>query len=185
MRGYWGNEKETSATLTPNGWLRTGDIGCWAQDGGLLLLGRAKDMIKSGGENIYAAEVESALGSHPGVKQVAVVGVRDPRLGEIAAALICLDDEWSWRGESIVERKDTSSIDWNPKHRTHQKHLSADLLSNDCSSKGLSRYKIPKLWVVQQEELPTTSLGKVNKSIVRTMLNNIQQRRSQPPRSML
>lgn len=185
MRGYWGQQKETDAILSEDGWMKTGDIGCWTQDGGLLLLGRVKDMIKSGGENIYAAEVESILGGHPGVKQVAVVGVRDPRMGEIAAALICLNEEWGWKAGTTVQFRDTITIDLNAECRAHQNYLSADLLSSECSSKGLSRYKIPKLWVIQRGELPTTSLGKVNKAIVRTRLDHVQHSRLQIPQSML
>ena len=68
--------------VCPEGWLRTGDLGFLAPDGSLWLLGRAKDMVKSGGENVFAAEVEAVLASHPGVAAAAVVGLPHERLGE-------------------------------------------------------------------------------------------------------
>jgi acyl-activating enzyme 14 len=68
--------------LHPDGWLHTGDLGYLDPSGCLWLAGRAKDMVKTGGENVLAAEVERALGSHPGVSGVAVVGMPHQRLGE-------------------------------------------------------------------------------------------------------
>ena len=86
--GYWHRPEETAATLTPDGWLRTGDAAYSDAEGYLYLHDRIKDMIISGGENVYPAEVENALASHPAVADVAVIGVPSPRWGETAKALV-------------------------------------------------------------------------------------------------
>ena len=83
MLGYWRDAAETQQALLSSGWLRTGDLGWLDALGRLWLLGRAKDMIKSGGENVFAAEVEAALEAHPAVAGAAVVGIPHPRLGEM------------------------------------------------------------------------------------------------------
>jgi long-chain acyl-CoA synthetase len=88
MAGYYGRSAETAAALTPEGWLRTGDGGYRDQDGYLFLTDRIKDMIVSGGENIYPVEVEEALSHHPGVADVAVIGVPDERWGETVKAVV-------------------------------------------------------------------------------------------------
>lgn len=74
--------------LTPNGWLKTGDLGRIDRKGRLWLLGRVKDMVKSGGENVFAPEVEEALCRHPNVVSAAVVGLPDERLGEKVRLLV-------------------------------------------------------------------------------------------------
>ena len=86
--GYWHRPEETAATLTPDGWLRTGDAAYSDAEGYLYLHDRIKDMIISGGENVYPAEVENALASHPAVADVAVIGVPSPRWGETVKALV-------------------------------------------------------------------------------------------------
>lgn len=88
MRRYWRNPTATAAAITPDGWLRTGDGGSFDSDGYLYLHDRLKDMIVSGGENVYPAEVESVLTGHPSVAQVAVVGVPSPRWGETPLAIV-------------------------------------------------------------------------------------------------
>jgi long-chain acyl-CoA synthetase len=88
MAGYYNRAEETAGALMPDGWLRTGDGGYRDHDGYLFLTDRIKDMIVSGGENIYPVEVEEVLSQHPGVADVAVIGVPDPRWGETVAALI-------------------------------------------------------------------------------------------------
>jgi long-chain acyl-CoA synthetase len=88
MAGYYNRGAETEAALTPEGWLRTGDGGYRDEDGYLFLTDRIKDMIVSGGENIYPIEVEEVLAQHPGVGDVAVIGVPDERWGETVMALV-------------------------------------------------------------------------------------------------
>lgn len=88
MAGYWGNPGATAETITPDGWLRTGDVGLVDGDGYLYLRDRVKDMIISGGENVYPAEVERVLAEHPGVAEVAVVGAPDERWGETPVAFV-------------------------------------------------------------------------------------------------
>jgi acyl-CoA synthetase (AMP-forming)/AMP-acid ligase II len=88
MAGYFNRPEETAAALTSDGWLRTGDGGYVDEDGHLFLTDRIKDMIVSGGENVYPVEVEEALAHHPAVADVAVVGVPDERWGETVKALV-------------------------------------------------------------------------------------------------
>jgi long-chain acyl-CoA synthetase len=86
--GYFNRPVETAAALTPDGWLRTGDGGYVDEDGYLFLTDRIKDMIVSGGENVYPVEVEEALAQHPDVVDVAVIGVPHERWGEAVKALV-------------------------------------------------------------------------------------------------
>ncbi|RYY28557.1 MAG: long-chain-fatty-acid--CoA ligase [Sphingomonadales bacterium] len=88
MAGYWGRPEETRAALAPDGWLRSGDAGYLDADGYLYLCDRIKDMIVSGGENIYPAEVENTLSCHPDIAEVAVIGVPDERWGEAVKAIV-------------------------------------------------------------------------------------------------
>jgi long-chain acyl-CoA synthetase len=88
MAGYFDRPAETAAALTPDGWLRTGDGGYVDEAGYLFLTDRVKDMIVSGGENVYPIEVEEALSQHPAVADVAVIGVPDARWGETVKALV-------------------------------------------------------------------------------------------------
>jgi len=90
MAGYFERPGETADALTPDGWLRTGDGGYLDDDGYLFLTDRVKDMIVSGGENVYPIEVEEALSHHPAVAEVAVIGVPDERWGETVKALVVL-----------------------------------------------------------------------------------------------
>jgi acyl-CoA synthetase (AMP-forming)/AMP-acid ligase II len=88
MAGYWGKPEETAATLNAEGWLHTGDAGYFDAERYLYLHDRMKDMIVSGGENIYPAEVENTLLSHPAVADAAVIGVPDERWGETVKAIV-------------------------------------------------------------------------------------------------
>ncbi len=90
MKGYWGNPEETAKTITPDGWLRTGDAGYLDAEGYLFLTDRVKDMIVSGGENVYPAEVENALAKHVAVAEVAVIGVPSDKWGETVKAVVVL-----------------------------------------------------------------------------------------------
>ncbi|GAA1301616.1 AMP-binding protein [Planotetraspora silvatica] len=90
MVGYWRNPAATEAAVLPGGWLRTGDGGSFDEDGYLYLHDRLKDMIVSGGENVYPAEVESVLTAHPAVAEVAVIGVPSEQWGEVPHAVVVL-----------------------------------------------------------------------------------------------
>ena len=90
MVGYWNKPDETAKTITDDGWLKTGDAGYLDAEGFLFLTDRVKDMIVSGGENVYPAEVENALASFPGIAEVAVIGVPSDRWGETVKAVIVL-----------------------------------------------------------------------------------------------
>jgi acyl-CoA synthetase (AMP-forming)/AMP-acid ligase II len=97
MKGYWRNPEATAETLK-NGWLHTGDVGYMDESGYLFIMDRSKDMIISGGENIYPREIEEVLIRHPAVREVAVIGVPDARWGEAVKAVVSLTE-----GESTTE----------------------------------------------------------------------------------
>lgn len=88
MSGYWGNPDATAGAITADGWLRSGDGGHLDADGYVYVTDRIKDMIISGGENIYPAEIERVLAEHPTVDDVAVIGVPDTRWGEVPKAVV-------------------------------------------------------------------------------------------------
>ena len=92
MRGYFDKPAETAAALSADGWLSTGDLGRLGPDGRLEFLGRIKDIVRVGGENVSPAEIEDILHRHPSVRQAAVVGVPDARLMEVVAAFIIPND---------------------------------------------------------------------------------------------
>jgi long-chain acyl-CoA synthetase len=138
MAGYWGRPEETAAALTPDGWLRTGDGGFIDADGYLFLTDRIKDMIVSGGENVYPIEVEEVLAQHPEVADVAVVGTPDQRWGETVTALI------------VANAGATASAD--------------DLVV--FARDRLAGYKLPRV-VEFVDELPRTPSGKVLKRELR------------------
>ena len=90
MKGYWRKPGQTAEVMLPGGWLRTGDGGSFDADGFLYLHDRLKDMIVTGGENVYPAEVESVMTGHPAVAEVAVVGVPSAEWGESPWAVVVL-----------------------------------------------------------------------------------------------
>ncbi len=90
MKGYWNNPEATAATIK-DGWLYTGDIGRMDKQGYLYIVGRVKDMIISGGENIYPAEIETVLAGHDNIREVAVVGIADHKWGEVPLAVLVGD----------------------------------------------------------------------------------------------
>ena len=138
MLGYWNNPEATAATLTPDGWLKTGDAGYVDDDGYLYLHDRVKDMIVSGGENVSPAEVENVLMTHPGVGDVAVIGVPDEKWGEAVKAV-------------VVPAAGTAPTE-------------ADLISH--AREHLAGYKLPKS-VDFAEVLPRTPSGKLLKRTLR------------------
>ena len=88
MTGYWNKREATAEAITEDGWYRSGDAGHLDRDGYLYLTDRIKDMIISGGENIYPAEIERVLAEHPSVADVTVVGVPDEKWGEVPRAVV-------------------------------------------------------------------------------------------------
>jgi len=99
MAGYLDDPDATAATLSPDGWLRTGDLGVLDERGYLRIVGRIKDMFIVGGFNVYPAEIENVLLRHPDVKQAAVIGIPDERLGEVGMAFVVTA---SGKGEAIL-----------------------------------------------------------------------------------
>jgi acyl-CoA synthetase (AMP-forming)/AMP-acid ligase II len=99
MKGYWRNPEATAAAIK-NGWLHTGDMGYMDEAGYLFIMDRSKDMIISGGENIYPREIEEVLIQHPAVREVAVIGVPDTKWGEAIKAIVSLV-----AGQSVTERE--------------------------------------------------------------------------------
>ena len=102
MQGYWRNPEATAEVLR-DGWIHTGDIGTLDDEGYLFIVDRKKDIIVSGGENIYPREVEEALHSHPAVAEAAVIGVPDPHWGEAVAALVVLREDAAATEEELTE----------------------------------------------------------------------------------
>jgi fatty-acyl-CoA synthase len=102
MAGYWNLPEATASTLNTDGWLRTGDAGYLDKDGYLYIHDRIKDMIISGGENIYPAEVESAVCDHPDVAEAAVVGVPDDKWGEAVKAIVVMKPGKSATAADII-----------------------------------------------------------------------------------
>ena len=137
MRGYLGRPDDTAAVLS-NGWLRTGDLGHLDEDGYLTIVGRSKEMIIRGGENIYPKEIEDVLTGDPVVLEAAVVGVPDEKWGEVVVA--------------FVQARPGTTVDVNA-------------LKARCREQ-LSGYKRPTAIHVL-EVLPKSAVGKLDKRSLR------------------
>jgi len=144
MRGYWLAASQAAGEGLKDGWFHTGDMGYLDANGCLQIVGRNKDMIISGGENIYPAEIENALATFPGLLECAVVGLPDERWGEVPvlALVRALNAEGRQLSETAVKA-----------------HLEAKI----------ARFKLPQR-VVFREELPKNALGKVQKPILQHQL---------------
>ena len=140
MRGYWNDPAATAAALTPDGWFKTGDLARIDDDGYFWIIGRSKDVIISGGENIHPAELENVLADCPQIAEAAVVGVEDPKWGEAACA--------------CVVRKESRS--------TKQGVLA---LFQD----RLAKFKHPRR-VVFLDSLPRNAMGKVQKQDLKRLI---------------
>jgi acyl-CoA synthetase (AMP-forming)/AMP-acid ligase II len=103
MVGYWRRPDLTAETIR-NGWMHTGDVAMWDEDGYIFIVDRAKDMIISGGENIYSTQVEAAIHQHPAVLESAVFGVPDDEWGEAVKAVVVLKPGMSATAEDIIAR---------------------------------------------------------------------------------
>ena len=149
MAGYWAKPDETAATIDEAGWLRTGDAGYFDAEGYLYLHDRIKDMIVSGGENIYPAEVENVLLSHPAVVDAAVIGVPDDRWGETVKAIVVLApgtvaDETDLIGHcrvNLAHYKCPTSVD------------TTDVLPRNPSGKILKRELRAPYWAGQERAI--------------------------------
>lgn len=138
MMGYYKNPEATHAAITGEGWLKTGDLGRFDERGFLSITGRLREMYKSGGTNVYPAEIEQHLSRHPAVKLAAVIGVPDERLGEVGVAFVEVNEGCTFDAAAM---------------REHCKGVLAD-------------YKVPRrLQIV--EALPRTTTGKIQKSALR------------------
>ncbi|WP_075660943.1 acyl-CoA synthetase [Streptomyces acidiscabies] len=142
MPGYWGLPEESAASFT-DGWFRSGDAATVDEDGYVHIVDRIKDMIISGGENIYPAEIEDLILTHPGVAECAVIGVADEKWGEVPRAV-------------VVPREGASP--------------DPDAILAGLAGR-LAKYKIPRS-VVLADELPRTASGKLLKSRVRKRYGN-------------
>ena len=135
MLGYWNDPEATEAAIGPGRWLRTGDIGCFDDDGYLYINSRARDMILRNAENIYPIEIEYRLDAHPSVAESAVFGVEHPEMGQEVKAV-------------VVPAGDGS--------------VSPDDLAQWCRE-VLAPYKVPTLWEIRPSPLPRNAAGKVVK----------------------
>ncbi|MCD6384168.1 AMP-binding protein [Candidatus Sumerlaeota bacterium] len=134
MKGYFRMPEETASTITPDGWLRTGDLGFLDDDGFLHITGRKKELIIVSGKKIFPQEVETILMRHPAVAEVAAVGKSDDIRGEQLVAFVCLKE-----GEVVEEKA-----------------------LRDYCAKWLADYKVPRQ-IIFVRELPKNFLGKVTK----------------------
>src|SRR5699024_3094182 len=100
MQGYWGREEETEAALQ-DGWMYSGDAAYMDEQGFLFIVDRVKDMIVSGGENVYSPEVENALGQHPAVQACAVIGIPSEQWGEAVHAVVVLQPDHTVTVEAL------------------------------------------------------------------------------------
>ena len=132
---YLNRPEATRAVYTDDGWLHTGDLGYWREDGTISLVGRISDMFKSGGYNVYPREIENLIESHPSVEMAAVVAVPDSRYQEVGAAFVVLG--------------------------SNQSAISAEELKLYCRD-NLANYKVPKTIRIVSE-LPVLPVGKVDK----------------------
>jgi acyl-CoA synthetase (AMP-forming)/AMP-acid ligase II len=138
MSGYWNNERETAAAFR-NGFFRTGDIGYQDHEGFFYLLDRQKDMIVTGGENVYCGEVEAVILSNPAVREVAVFGIPDSQWGEIVAACVVLRPGMRLTMEDLVR----------------------------YCRQSLANYKVPRHVAFSETDLPKSGPGKILKRLLR------------------
>jgi malonyl-CoA/methylmalonyl-CoA synthetase len=138
FKGYWRMPEKTREEFTADGWFRTGDVGRIDADGYVTIVGRSKDLIISGGYNVYPAEIEGRINEMPGVAESAVVGVPHPDFGEVGVAIVIAKAGAEVDGEKVI----------------------ATLKSQ------LANFKIPKRCFVVRE-LPRNAMGKVQKNLLR------------------
>jgi fatty-acyl-CoA synthase/long-chain acyl-CoA synthetase len=142
MEGYWRAPEKTAEAITKDRWLKTGDLYTRLPDGSLVFGGRCKDMLKVGGENVAAIEVEAFLCTHPAVKTAEVVGRADPRLDEVPVAFVELRG-----GSSAAE---------------------AELIAH-CKGR-IANYKVPRAIIFMKAEEWPMSATKIDKRALRSRL---------------
>ena len=138
MMGYWNNHEQTAKTII-DGWIMTGDAGYIDKDGFVFLVDRIKDMIVTGGENVFSAEVENALSHHDAIQESAVIGIPSEQWGEAVHAIIRINE-----GQSVTEES----------------------LINHCRE-YIAGYKVPRSIEFRTELFPMTGAGKIRKSDLR------------------
>ena len=127
QREYYKDEAATASTWTEDGWLRSGDLGYLDEDGFLYLVGRKKDLIIRGGNNIYPTDVEAVLLEHPAVQEAAVIGIPHAVLGEDVAAFVVPRPEGSLEGDELLAFCAERLADYK---RPRQLHLVDELPRN-------------------------------------------------------
>ena len=154
MKEYYHNKAATDEILKPGGWLLTGDM-AEEKDGFIYLVDRAKDVIISGGENLYPVQIEDFLRSHPAVKDAAVIGLPDPRLGEIAAAIVSVKD-----GATLGEKEISDFCLGLPRYKRPRKFIFAEVPRNPTGK--IEKPKLRKMYgadglVAQQNGISAVS----------------------------
>ncbi|XP_077243869.1 acyl-activating enzyme 14 [Tasmannia lanceolata] len=166
MVRYWDRIPAMLSDSGEIGWLDTGDIGWIDEYGDLWLIGRKKDRIKSGGENIYPQEVEAVISQHPGVSGVVVAGIPNARLSEMVVACVQLRENWQW-------------FDLDQSHEGKDQILSEKILHSYCKERNLTGFKIPKIFILWTKPFPLTSTGKPRRDEVRReAMSHVQLMRS-------
>ncbi|KAK1282726.1 hypothetical protein QJS10_CPB22g00199 [Acorus calamus] len=152
--GYWGS----TSVSEKQSWFDTGDVGWLDDSGGLWLVGRGKDRIKTGGENVYPEEVEAVLCQHPGVVSAVVIGLPDTRLSEAVVACVRIREDWRWMD---------SDSDSHRTKENERRTISRLVLRKHCRTKSLTGFKIPKIFILWLHPFPLTSTGKLRRDEVR------------------
>ncbi|HQU14159.1 MAG TPA: AMP-binding protein, partial [Thermodesulfobacteriota bacterium] len=148
MKGYWRDPAATAETLR-NGWLHTGDVGFMDDDGYVFILDRSKDMIVSGGENIYPREIEDAILRHPSVREVAVIGVPDREWGESVKAIVVPAP-----GTAVTEQELIAFCkDHLASYKKPRSVEFADVLPKNSNGKVLKRELKEKYWAGRERRV--------------------------------
>ncbi|KAI4343100.1 hypothetical protein MLD38_027640 [Melastoma candidum] len=166
MIGYWDQPLESDTGGAS--WFDTGDVGSIDESGNVWLIGRANGRIKSGGENVYPEEVETAVLQHPGVVGVVVVGVPDATLGETVIGCVRMSSDWTWsESDKLLQVR----IGMAKEHV-----LTSSVLRQFCRGRDLTGFKIPKAFLNWgSRPFPTTSTGKMRRDAVRAEVISRQQ----------
>ena len=139
MLGYWKQEGLTKKAISEDGWMRTGDGAKMDEDGYVFIVDRVKDMIISGGENIYSTEVENSIYQLPDVLECAVIGIPDEKWGEVVHAIVRLKEQGSTKDKDII----------------------------DHCHKNIAGFKCPKSVSFRSDPMPVSGAGKILKTELR------------------